>query len=266
MDKHVSLGAGRERPLRSPAATAAPQHRDGEILDNLPGLVHSATSDTGQPPIEVDRSYQRKSWLKRATITGARLQQQSLTASGFRTYPVMITLTYARPDSWRSRHVADFLKVCRMHFRRQGKRFHYCWVAELTKAGRVHFHVIVWMPMGERLPKPDRRGWWPHGLTRIEKVRNAVGYIAKYVSKESLEHSFPKGLRTHGRGGLTRSARVEMGYWRAPRWVRASCSSIMEVRRTVGGGFTIVSTGEWLPSPYLIFFQGGGIYLRLKPV
>ena len=202
--------------------------------------------------------------MRKATITGARLIDQHLRAGGRRTYPVMITLTYARLDSWSSLHVTGFLKSCREWFRQRDRKFYYCWVAELQKRGAVHYHVVVWMPKGYRLPKPDKRGWWPHGLTKIEAARNPVGYIAKYVSKETLSARLPKGCRMHGRGGLTASARIEMRWWSAPRWVRSWRSSISDVRRMPGGGFVCVVTGEWRPSPYIVFLSGGAIFLRAK--
>ncbi len=136
------------------------------------GLVHFSTSDT----ILLDQAAMRRKRVRQATITGARLLQQQLTDGGRRTYPVMVTLTYAALDRWNSRHVSDYLKTCREWFRRRKRPFHYCWVAELQQRGAVHYHVMIWMPKDLTLPKPDKRGWWPHGFTRIEKARNAVGY------------------------------------------------------------------------------------------
>ena len=224
------------------------------------GLVHSSTSDT----VELDTCDLRKKRMRKATITGARLIQHQLSRGGQRTYPVMITLTYAGMDLWHSQHVSVFLKICREWFRRQGKRFHYCWVAELQQRGAVHYHVLVWMPKGITLPKPDKHGWWPHGMTRIEKARNAVGYMAKYVSKKATSRPFPKGLRMHGRGGLNNTGRIEMRWWCSPLWVRQWCSNITDVRRVTGGGFVCVDTGEWRPSPYEVFLEGGSIFLRIK--
>jgi len=223
------------------------------------GLVHSVSSDTQL--IEISPNQQRWKKLRCATITSARLLQAQLSRGGQRTYPVMITLTYSPRVLWNSRHVSAFLKNAREWFRRRGHKFYYVWVAELMKSGMVHFHVIVWMPKGYRLPKPDRRGWWPHGLTRIEAARNPVGYIAKYCSKADQPNSFPKGLRTHGRGGLDAIGQIEMRWWSAPRWVRQWCSSITDVRRVTGGGFVCVDTGEWRASPWRILFYGAKIYV-----
>jgi hypothetical protein len=223
------------------------------------GLVHSGTSDT--QPIEIDPTKQRWKKLRCATITGARLIEQQLSQGGQRTFPVMITLTYSPRVLWSSRHVSDFLKISREWFRRRGRKFYYAWVAELMKNGMVHFHVIVWMPKGYRLPKPDKHGWWPHGMTRIEGARNPVGYIAKYCSKTDQPNWFPKGLRTHGRGGLDVTSRIEARWWSSPGWVRKWCSSITDVRRVTGGGFVCVDTGEWQASPWHVVFSAGRVHL-----
>jgi len=223
------------------------------------GLVHSVSSD--MQPIEISPNQQRWKKLRCSTITSARLLQEQLEKGGKRTFPVMITLTYSTRVLWSSRHVSDFLKTTREWFRRRGHKFYYVWVAELMKNGMVHFHVIVWMPKGYHLPKPDKRGWWPHGMTRIEAARNAVGYIAKYVSKADQPNSFPKGLRTHGCGGLNATGKIEKRWWSAPKWVRSWRSSITDVRRVTGGGFVCVDTGEWRASPWSVLFANGRIYV-----
>jgi len=34
------------------------------------------------------------------------------------------------------------------------------------------------------LPKPDKQGWWPHGMPKIESCRKqSVGYLIKYATK-----------------------------------------------------------------------------------
>jgi len=225
-----------------------------------PGLVYSSTSDT----ILLDQRAIRAKRTRQATITGARLLQEQLTAGGRRTYPVMVTLTYAALGTWDTGHVSAFLKTCREWFRRRGKVFHYCWVAELQKRGAVHYHVLIWMPKGYRLPKPDKRGWWPHGMSRIEKARNAVGYLAKYVSKHALRVDFPKGLRLHGRGGLSARNRVEIRWWCSPAWVRRWTRDICDVRRTAGGGYVRRDTDEWRTSPYRVVLLNGRRYLLEK--
>lgn len=234
------MPVGTEAPGAVASAPQAPSDAHGA------GLVHFSTTDT----IRLDHAVMRAKRTRHATITGARLIQEQLTRGGRRTYPVMITLTYGAAWLCSNGHITTYLKRCRELFRRRGKRFHYCWVAELQQRGVVHYHVVVWMPKGLQLPKPDKAGWWRYGMTRIEAARNAVGYLAKYVSKDTLKQQFPKGLRVHGRGGLSRASRIEQRWWASPLWVRRWTGEIVDVRRAKSGGFVRLDTGEYRPSPF----------------
>ena len=114
------------------------------------------------------------------------------------------------------------------------------------------------------MPKPDKRGWWAHGMTRTEVGRNAVGYLAKYASKlfdvqsQSIGDNntdgtvtwrrFPKHARICGGGGLG-EARAALRYWMTPRWFRERITNVCDVRR-IRGGYCIRSTGEIVESPW----------------
>lgn len=109
----------------------------------------------------------------------------------------MITLTYSDVYGWRKDHIRDFMLWVK---RRLNERLlGYAWVAELQKRGAVHYHVILALSNGSRLPKPDKCGSWPHGMTRIEKARTLY-YICKYTSKggDNDGNDFPKHARTFG--------------------------------------------------------------------
>ena len=79
--------------------------------------------------------------------------------------------------------------------------------------------LVLWLPIGITLPKPDKQGWWPHGMTRIEWVKRPVAYLAKYLSKDDAD-AFPKGCRIMGCGGLSEPARNERCWWLMPTWVK----------------------------------------------
>lgn len=230
------------------------------------GLVHSSTSGpTGLGvAFQVDPVASRMRRMKCATITSARLLQEELQKGSFRYKVAMVTLTYAMDDFWQQRHISLFLQSCRKYLRRRGHTLRYTWVAELTKRGRVHYHVLIWLPKGLTLPKPDKVGWWPYGMTKIEWARNAVGYIAKYASKGLDTLKFPKGLRLYGSGGLQKESQRERRWWLLPVWLRESFEPIDDVIRAIGGGFVARRTGEWLPSPFVVTFEGGFIMVRKK--
>jgi hypothetical protein len=124
---------------------------------------------------------------------------------------------------------------------------------------------LIWLPRGYSLPKPDNRGWWKKGLTRIEWIKkNGAAYIAKYCAKsglgsavnslelknkafdysqdvqafkKSLPHAsykkqshtaqgiFPSGARLHGCGGLSLDNRWRRSWWNLPAYVRKKFDS-----------------------------------------
>lgn len=201
--------------------------------------------------------------MKQGVLTAARLHTEQATKGGARYLPVMLTLTYADSGQWNPRHIADLMKHVRQWMTRRGALCRYAWVMELTKAGRPHYHVMFWLPKGLSLPKPDKRGWWRHGSTRVERARNAVGYMAKYCSKGAdSPFSFPEGARIHGCGGLDESARNERSWWLCPAWVRERWPDpAYRPRVSEGGGWYSLETGDWAPSPYRVTFAAGMIYI-----
>ena len=159
----------------------------------------------------------------------------------------MVTATYRDVGGWRGRHINELLRSMRQWLARRGHPLRYVWVAELQRRGAVHYHVVVWLPRGLTMAKPDKQGWWTHGTTRIEWARKPVGYLVKYASKGD-EVQFPKGLRIHGRGGLDEDQRRRVSWWLLPRYVREYFSELgTRVIRAIGGGWVDRDTGEWIP-------------------
>lgn len=229
----------------------------------VPGLVPTSTSETpGHPSPEeacllVSRRDSRLKHMRRAVITSARLHRDECP----RHRPAMLTLTYRDGVDWSPRHISELLTHIRKWCRRRGHDLRYTWVAELTKRRRIHYHIVLFLPRGLTLPKPDKQGWWKHGSTRIEWARHAVGYIAKYASKGTDElDAFPRGVRIHGTGGLSDGARNERCWWLSPSYIRQTWSMEDRPRRAAGGGWVARATGEWLPSAYtLAAFVPGGV-------
>lgn len=213
----------------------------------------------------VDRASTRLKKMAHGVKTAARLMGEVCTRRGFRYRAAMITLTYRPGENWRGRHVTEFLHTCRKFTKRAGHDFRYVWVAEMQERGVVHYHVLVWMPVGFRLPKPDDRGWWPYGATKIEWARKAVGYLAKYASKGQEEGapSFPKGIRISGQGGLDVEAKREFRWWRAPSEAREALGLSADIRRITGGRFDAV-TGLCWESPWTLVQLNGTPYLIRK--
>jgi hypothetical protein len=210
--------------------------------------------------------------MKRGTMTRARLL--ATMQNDQRGFWAFLTLTYANADDWHPRDVSRFTNVVRSYLARRGIPFRYTWVIELQKRGAPHYHLLVWLPQLFKLPKPDDAGWWRKGSTNIQRVKvAAAGYVAKYASKQFLDHDgdslrFPKGARLSGGGGLDGPSTTEYRWWLAPRWLRLKLPEVQPVRRVSGGYVT--ADGELHRSPMIfdgVIYDPGGrrIGIRLKP-
>lgn len=182
--------------------------------------------------------------MKRGVLTAGRLLQEEAQGRG---WCAMVTLTYKPGSRWHPRHIAEFTKRCRSYLGRRRARARYVWVLETTRAGVPHYHCLVWLPFGIKLPKPDVVGWWPHGLSQIQKARSALGYLAKYLSK-GQDDPLPRGSRLHGSGGLTAEGRRCRSWHLLPRYIRSKVTPEDRAKRCPGGGWVSRDTGEWWPA------------------
>lgn len=214
--------------------------------------------------VEVDTASARLRRMRQSVLTSARLLRDARPDGSFRTKWAMLTLTYAAVDGWSPRHVTELVKNIRDYLRRRGHAMRYVWVLELQKRGAPHYHLLLELPRGVTLPKPDKRGWWPHGYTKIEWARHPVGYMAKYASKGSGVHQFPKGARISGVGGLSDSMRRERRWWLSPSYVREAFGDEGNPFRRPGGGWIDRLTGEVLPSMWVVVSCRPGL-VRLIP-
>lgn len=232
-------------PSRRPSAPAgAPDDGGG------PGLVTLRTSDTaeGLHQVEIDQDQARLSRLRRSVSVAARLFQHFLGNRAFK--PAMLTLTYRNVDGFEPLHISRLVKCVRAWLARRGHRLHYVWVAELQKRGALHYHVLIWLPRGLTLPKPDKQGWWPHGSTRIEWARNPIGYLCKYVSKFDSKERLPKGARLHGAGGFESFAKQVRRWFNLPTWLKQLAGVGSAFVRIKGVGLVERSTGVCMQSPW----------------
>jgi hypothetical protein len=227
------------------------------------GFISLSTNGTHKELIKIDRNQSRMKRMKHGILTAARLHDEDLTNSKSRFRRAMITLTYAKCDTWKAEHVGYFMRLVRQWCKRRSISVRYVWVAELQKRGAVHYHIIFWLPRGITLPKPDKQGWWPHGSTRIEWVRRPIAYLANYTTKGKLEDAsrFPKGCRIHAFGGLSPKSQNERTWWLMPKWVKAFAEIEDMPRRAQGGGILLKSTGEIVPSPWEVKMTNYGIFV-----
>lgn len=232
---------------RAPREDAPP----GAASGGAAGLVSLQTSGTLVPePLTIDPLLTRMRRLRRSVTTAARMIEFALRHRRFK--PAMLTLTYRQVGDWHPRHLSELLQRIRVWLRRRGHLFPYVWVGELQQRGALHYHVLVWLPRGLTLPKPDKQGWWPHGSTRIEWARKPVGYLVKYASKldSKAGFGFPRGARLHGRGGLDAFGRAVAQWSNLSLWAREITDVDGRAVRVKGIGLVERTTGVCLPTPW----------------
>jgi hypothetical protein len=195
--------------------------------------------------------------MRSGVLTSARLMVEELQRGGSRYRAAFLGVTY-RPGVVASPlHITGLQKNMREWLARRGHVLRDVWVAELQERGAVHYHLMVFLPRGLTLPKPDKQGWWPHGSTRIEWAKKPVGYLAKYASKGGDLHDLPAGTRLWGYAGLRGTARDELRWWLAPSWLRelVECGDVL---RRVGRWWENRTLGIRYRSPYEILDLYGG--------
>jgi len=227
-----------------------------------PGLVRLETSDTSwRPFFERDRiaDAQRRALrvYKSISCAGDLLRVMS-DDDGKRLGGIFLTLTYRPEVEWAPRQMSGLLVNIRNWCARRHVKLRFVWVAEQHKSGRVHYHAILFLPKGLTLPKPDKAGWWPHGYTKIERLRKqSVGYLIKYATKaKELAAPWPKGCRLSGHGGLTLDQRIRRSWWVLPKYIRQVTEDWQRIRRACGGGWCSPVTGEWWAAWRGCFFNG----------
>lgn len=221
------------------------------------GLVHYGNKvHAGWAAFEQLR---RLSRLRRRTLTRARVQSEEVAAEH---RAELATYTYAPGNEWQPQHIRACMKAYREQARRDGIEFRYEWVAELqlgrmrrrgeTAAQCLHYHALLWTPLGYSYPHPDSRGWWPHGMSNVEVARRPVSYLAKYASKGNNEvERLPRGVRISGGGGISALGRSVVRWWMLPRYVREAFPEVgANIRRKRGGGWCDWDTGEWIPAQW----------------
>jgi len=237
-----------------------------------PGLVLSPTSFSPSFISPQLRHQDRVKRLRRTILNTGNLLQSRIDAPFYRY--VMVTLTYAPAYNWQAWHVSGYLKSVRQYLKQKHKitKLHYMWVMELQKKGKPHYHLLLRLPRGIKLPMPDKgyddqMPMWGLGSCRIEFAKHAVGYLAKYVSKgcdaAADYRKIPRGARLHGASQLDKSETVIRQWWNLPSWVRKTVNTITACSR-VTGGYVKKSTGEFLETPYTVRFSASGLVVIPK--
>jgi len=228
------------------------------------GLVVPSTSDTRSTLVASEMRVRRvRNRVGHATSLFADVGRLW---PGQRVKAWFVTLTYRADRAWSPRDITAYIKAYRAWCARHGVLCRYLWVAELTQVGRVHYHIVTWLPVRLAHPKPDKKGFWPHGWSQRDVAKGmgqrAGFYCAKYISKgERQGHKYPRGCRVFGFGGLDQLGRRSMAYESSPAWFRGAVKWIGQKVRRVG---SVIFSGEGadvqaVPSPWRLIGAAFGV-------
>lgn len=247
------------------------------------GLVSVSTSGFDALPtalrwteqcITIDRAQARVTRLRKGVGVGAKCLLNL--GEGRAENNVMVTLTYdtSKLDGvightyWKPRHVSDYIRDVRAWFAKRcpGQRLRYVWVAELQKRGVLHYHAVFFLPAGVSMPRADKRGWWPHGMTNTLKATAPVAYLMKYASKADSKAigGFPRGSRIYAIGGLDAPGAAFKRWVLWPAYVQGNASVQDRYKPAAGGGFVNADTGEHLASEFAPTGGGFTSFIRVR--
>lgn len=227
------------------------------------GLVSVSTTHTGlispvgplgAMPVLIEKELARFTRLQKNVGIAAKLHMLDV-QPGLRVNVVMVTTTYRNGDDWRSTHQTAFITLVRNWYKRlTGEKLSYVWVAETQERGAIHYHCIFWLRKGVTMPKADKRGWWPHGMTNTLKSTAPVAYLMSYAKKLKSKKDLPHGARIYGIGGLSKERTCVRRWINWPSFIQARAAVTDSYSRQVGGGWLNRSSGEWFPSEYAVSF------------
>jgi hypothetical protein len=205
--------------------------------------------------------------VRRGLLSRASVIEDELQESGVLYRAALITTTY-RPDvAWGPRHLTASLKCLREWARRRRIWVKYVWRLEFGELnGRPHYHVVVWLPRGMKMPLWDKRGWWPHGMTNAVWARRPVGYIAKYAAKGTewpVGTGSTAGARWFGVGGLSLRGRLRALWRAAPGWIRDRWPEGDPLRRLSGSWWRLGSFVD-LRSPWRALLVGDSVLFEWR--
>lgn len=207
--------------------------------------------------------------MRRTVLAASDVLLETLHAGGHRFRAIGVTLTYANTDGWAPGQLTRYVEAVKAYCKRRRWELGYVTRFEFgAQNGRPHYHVLFLLPdrPGVVLPRSDVRGWWPHGLTRSQRIKGleTAAYIAKatYLGKaaETAQRWDLKGARWVSYGGL-RAAQRQAVRWRCvPQWVRDFRDRIDGdsgiLLRKVGSRWRV---GPWLlRSPWRCLETAGG--------
>lgn len=117
-------------------------------------------------------------------------------------FNIFLTLTFNRDVT--HAEAGYEIKKFNQRMKRQFENWQFLGVAEYTKKGRLHFHLVARIPenwyykmlpvyKGNNSFNDEWAGLWGNGFAWIQKIRciaSAGSYVSKYLTKEGLDERF----------------------------------------------------------------------------
>jgi hypothetical protein len=193
--------------------------------------------------------------MRRGVVTAAYTIQGDLQDGGFRYRTAFVTVTYRPDEQWDAGDVRKLVKHYRQWGLRRGHRLPIVWVAEVhggdgPNRGRIHYHLVIFVPRGLTPPMPDKQGWWPKGMSNCKWAYRPVGYLCKYASKGSWNLPLPSGAHLWGVSGLTVDQRARVGLALAPIWLQGFCLPDETVKKLPNGWWRNCTIGWEYRTPW----------------
>jgi hypothetical protein len=162
--------------------------------------------ETGKAVV-MDMFAERLTLMRRRIVAWAEITdayRKELQEQGIETRMVMVLLTYRRVMDYRAGHINLYMKALKQSL--ADGLLSFAWVCELQARGAVHYHLVLVVKKGTRIPLPDKSGMWSHGLSGIHTARTPY-YLVKYVGKAYQKDlaRYPKSCRLYAASvrGLT---------------------------------------------------------------
>lgn len=221
-------------------------HARGINPEGLPTVFWMAEN-----AITIDKQQARVTRLRKGVGVASKWLHN---LAGHRSQKVMVTLTYAGDNTaWQATHMTTYINRVRDWYKRAtGNKLRYVWVAELQDRGVIHYHAVFWIAPGVTMPKADKRGWWPYGMTKTEKAKKPIGYLMSYLSKIETKNvmEFPHGARIYGIGGLDKTGADIKRWVLWPSYVQGNAAAGDKFKPAKGGGFVNHDSGVYLRSEF----------------
>lgn len=261
-----SLPSGVAAGLVSVSTTCKVGFLSFEVSDDRTQASKDREVQFLEDSITIDPKQARVTRLRKGIGVGAK-SLHNAGGKGQRMW--LVTLTYKGTNAnWRPEQISRYLDCLRKwHYAKTGsKTVRYAWVAELQERGVIHYHVVVWLAPGMAIPKPDKSGWWPYGMSNRKEATAPIAYLMKYVSKTDSKNigSFPHGARIYGLGGLDKSGRDCKRWVLWPSYVQGNAAAGDPWKPAVGGGYANSSTGELLLAEFVPSGAGFTRFVRVR--